>query len=103
MLEIGKFIVKISNIPNSLEKYMALTINERLVSIDSMQFMNSSLDALVKNLWDNDFEYLFKIQEFRSDLLQLVKQKECIHSNIWTVLKSFSMKNYMIGVNFIGL
>ena len=49
MLEIGKFIVKICNIPNSLAKYMALTINERLVFIDSMQFMNSSLDALVKN------------------------------------------------------
>ena len=41
--------------------------------IDSMQFMNSSLDALVKNLPDNDFKYLS--QEFSGDLLKLVKQK----------------------------
>ena len=36
---------------------MAFTINNNLVFIDSMQFMNSSLDALVKNLSDNDFKY----------------------------------------------
>ena len=41
---IGKTDVKISTIPNGLEKYMAFTINEKLVFIDSMQFMNSSLD-----------------------------------------------------------
>ena len=35
--------------------------------------MNSSLDALVKNLTDNYFNYLS--QEFSGDLLQLVKQK----------------------------
>ena len=39
--------------PNGLEKYVAFTINKNLVFIDSMQFMNSSLDALVKNLSDN--------------------------------------------------
>ena len=31
---------------------MAFTINKKLVFIDSMQFMNSSLDSLVKNLSD---------------------------------------------------
>ena len=36
-----------------------------------MQFMNSSLNALVKNVSDNDFNYLS--QEFSSDLLELVK------------------------------
>ena len=44
--ELGKFDVKINVIPNELEKYMA---NKSLVFIDSMQFMNSSLDKLVKN------------------------------------------------------
>ena len=48
-----------------------------------MQFMNSSLDAFVKNLLDNDFKYLS--EEFSGDLLELVKQKgvypyECIDS-----------------------
>ena len=38
-----------------------------------MQFMNSSLDSLVKNLSDNDFKYLS--QEFSGNLLELVKQK----------------------------
>ena len=37
--EIGKFDVKVSVIPNELEKYMAFTINRNLVFIDSMQFM----------------------------------------------------------------
>ena len=38
-----------------------------------MQFMNSSLDALVKNLSNNDFKYLQ--EEFRGDFLELVKRK----------------------------
>ena len=42
--EINKFDVKVSVIPNILEKYMAFTINRNLVFIDSMQFMNSSPD-----------------------------------------------------------
>ena len=45
-------------IPNGLEKYMAFTINRNLAFIDSTQFMNYSLDSLVKNLSDNDFKYL---------------------------------------------
>ena len=40
---IGKFDVKVNAIPNGLEKYMAFAINNNLVFIDSMQFMNSSL------------------------------------------------------------
>ena len=47
--EIDKFDVKVNVIPNGLEKYMAFTINKNLVFIDSMQFTNSCLDALVKN------------------------------------------------------
>ena len=38
-----------------------------------MQFMNSSLDKLVKNLVDKDFKYLVK--EFGSKNLELLKQK----------------------------
>ena len=45
-----RFNVKISVIPNGLEKYMAFSVGKNLVFIDSMQFMNSSLDKLVKNL-----------------------------------------------------
>ena len=38
-----------------------------------MQFMNSSLDSLVKNLSGNDFKYLS--EEFSSEFLKLVKEK----------------------------
>ena len=71
--ELSKFNVKISVIPNGLEKYMALTINKNLVFIDSMQFMNSSFDKLVKNLNDKNFKYLS--EEFSNEQLKLVKEK----------------------------
>ena len=73
MQEIGKFDVKVNVIPNGLEKYMVFTINSKLVFIDGMQFMNSKLDTLVKNLSNNDLKYL--LQEFSRDLSELVKQK----------------------------
>ena len=69
MQELGMFDVKI----NVIEKYMAFTINKNWVFIDSMQVMNSSLDALVINLSDNDFKHLS--QEFSGEFLKLVKQK----------------------------
>ena len=70
--ELDKFDVKISVIPNWLEKYMAFFLNKNLVFIDSMQFINSSLDTLVKKLPHEDFEYL--VEEFSSKNLELLKQ-----------------------------
>ena len=67
------FDVKISVIPNGLEKYMAFFLGRNLVFTDSMQFMNSSLDKLVKNLSDKDFKYL--VEEFGPDNLEILKQK----------------------------
>ena len=52
---------------------MAFFLNKNLVFIDSMQFMNFSLDKLVKNLSDEDFKYL--VEEFGSENLELLKQK----------------------------
>ena len=51
---------------------MVFFLNKNLVFIDSMQFMNSSLDKLVKNL-SNDFKYL--TEEIRFKNLELLKQK----------------------------
>ena len=48
--ELAKFDVKIDVIPNRLEKYMAFILNKNLVFIDSMQFVNSSLEKLVEKL-----------------------------------------------------
>ena len=71
--EISNFYVKVDVIPNGLEKYMAFTINRNLVFIDSVQFMNSSLDYLVKNLVDKDFKYLS--EKFSGKYLKVVKEK----------------------------
>jgi len=46
---------RISCIPNNMEKYMTFSIG-RLQFIASLQFLNASLDELVKNLNKNDFK-----------------------------------------------
>ena len=63
-----------------------------LVFIDSMQFMNSSLKKLVRNLADDDFKYL--TEEFGSKNLKLLKQKVLILMSTWTVLKDLTKKNF---------
>ena len=52
---------------------MAFFLGRNLVFIDSMRFMNSSLDKLVKNLLDEDFKYLVK--EFGFENFKILKQK----------------------------
>ena len=70
--ELSKSDCNIDVIPNGLQKYMSLNLNKKsIVFVDSMLFMNSSLDKLVKNL--NDFKYLSCV--FKGEQLELVKQK----------------------------
>ena len=40
------------------QKKDGIFFNKSLVFIDSMQFINSSLDKLAKNMSDKDFKYL---------------------------------------------
>ena len=56
--ELGKFNFESNVIPNRLEKYMSFNINNKLIFVDSFQFLSSSLDNLVKNLDKDDFKYL---------------------------------------------
>ena len=86
--ELNKFYVKIDVIPNRLEKYMTFLKNKHLVFIDSMQFMNSSLEKLVKNLLDNDFKYL--TEEFGYKDLELCKQKDASLYEYMDSFKRFS-------------
>ena len=72
-IELSKFNCKVSVIPNGLEKYISFTLNINIVFIDSMPFLNSSLDKLVKNLGDDDFKYLSEV--FSGEQLKFVKQK----------------------------
>ena len=86
--EISKSDVKVSVIPNGLEKYMAFTINTNLIFIDSMQFMNSNLDSLIKYFPDNDFKYLS--EEFSGEFLILVKGKGVYPYEYMDSFKKFS-------------
>ena len=74
--------------PNGLEKYMAFTINKNLVFIDSIQFMNSSLNKLVRNLNDKDFKYLS--EEFSGTKLKLVKEKGIYPYKYFNSIKRFN-------------
>ena len=83
-----RFDVKIYVIPNRLENYMAFVINKSLVFNDSVQFMNSVLEKLVKNLSDNDFKY-FTV-EFGSKDLEFLKEKEAYPYEYMASFKKFS-------------
>ena len=82
--------MKTDVIPNRLGKYMAFFLNKNLVFIDSMQFMNPSLEKLVKNLLDNDFKYSTK--KFGSKNLELLKQKGAYPYEYMDSFKRFSEK-----------
>ena len=86
--ELSKFDVKIDVTPNRLEKYMASFLSKNLVFIDSMQFMNSSIEKLVKNLLDGDFKHL--TEEFGSNYLELLKQKDAYPYEYIDSFKRFS-------------
>ena len=58
--ELGKFNCRISIIPNGLQKYVSFSINNNIIFIGSMLFLNGSLDKLAKNLSDEDFKHLSK-------------------------------------------
>ena len=62
------------HIRNNMEKYMAFMLGKHLVFIDSLQFMSSSLDRLVRNLPNDAFKYTS--EEIKNDKkLKLMKQK----------------------------
>ena len=79
--------MKIDLISNRLEKYMAFLLNKNLVFIESMQFMNSSLEKLVKRLSDNDFKYLTEGFGFKK--LKLLKQKDAYPYEYMDSFKKF--------------
>ena len=99
--KVSRFDVKVSVIPNGLEKYMGFAINRNLFFIDSMQFMNSSLNALVKNLSDNDFKYFSK--KFSGEFLKLVKQKGVYPYEYMDRFKKFSENKLPYQSNFLVL
>ena len=59
-----------------------------------MQFMNSSLEKLGKNLSDNGFRYL--TEEFASEYLELLKQKHAYPYEYIDYFKRFNEINCLI-------
>ena len=88
--ELHKFNLKVNVIPNGLEKYMAFFLGKNLVSIESMQFMNFSLDKLVKNLEDKDFKYL--VTAIGSKNIEILKQKGAYPYEYMNSFKRFNEK-----------
>ena len=84
--ELSKIDCKISVIPNGLEKYMSFSLNN-LAFIDSMLFMNSSLDKLIKNLSDSDFKCLSEI--YSGEELELVQKQEIYPYEYMSSFKKF--------------
>ena len=76
-------------------------LNKHLVLIDSMQFMNSSLDKLIKKLSDEDFRYL--VEEFGSKNLELLKQKGDYPYEYMSSFKRFNKKNCLLEKVFMAL
>ena len=65
------------------------------VFIDSMQFINSSLSRLVKNLSGEDFKYL--VEEFGSKNLELLKQKGAYLYEYMNIFERFNEeKKYLL-------
>ena len=55
--------------------------------MDTFQFLNSSLESLIKNLDKDDFKYLG--QEFDNKVVDLVKQKKILSLEYMRKFKKF--------------
>ena len=76
-------------------------MDKNLAFIDSMQFINSSLDKLVKNLSDKDFKYL--VEEFGSENLELLKQKGAYPYEYVNSFEKFSEEKFLLENIFIAI
>ena len=89
MQEIGKFKMNISVIPNNLKKYMAFFLSNNLKFIDSLQFMNDSLEKLAKNITISAMKYTS--QEFQD--VELMKRKGVYLYDYMDSFDKFNDKN----------
>ena len=71
MQKIEKFELNINVILNNLKKYMAFFLEKNFKFIDSLQFMNDSLEKLARNIIISDMKYTS--QEFQN--VKLMKRK----------------------------
>ena len=62
--------MNVNVIPNGMEKYMAFSMGQWLIFIDSFQFMSSSLASLAKSLAPTDFKHLTNEFGERTELMK---------------------------------
>ena len=53
---------------------MSIIVNRKIIFLDSLQFLKTSLDSLASNLEDADRKYL--LSEFPTERQELLKNKE---------------------------
>ena len=68
---------KIEVIPKSIGKYMSIKVNKNIVFLNSMQFLNASLNTLAKNLTNSDF--IYSKSEFPNIDIEEIRRKIIIH------------------------
>ena len=69
-------------------------LGKSLVFIDSIQFINSSLDKLVKNLSDEDFNYL--VGKFGSKLIRSTEQlflEKSFQMDIFCIISTYTFSS----------
>ena len=72
------------------KKVHGIFLNRNLVFIDSMEYLNSGLDKLVKHLSGEDSKHL--VEEFGSKDLKLLKQKGAYPYEYMNTFKKFNEK-----------
>ena len=80
---------------------MAFFEGKNLVFIDSMQFMNSNLDKLVKNLSNKDFKYL--VEEFGYKNLGHLKEKGACPYEYMNSFERFNEEKLPARKHFLAL
>ena len=99
-LILGKIDLKINVIRNGLEKYMGLSVNNKLRFIQSFHFLSFSLDSLVKNLVKDTFRYLSQEFDVKKHTWIFRKIGRRTFRKIWPYIKINCMSERLIFQKF---
>ena len=95
--ELNKFDCKISVVQNGLQKYMSFSVNN-LIFIESVAFLNSSLNKLVKNLGYKDLKSVSEV--FTGEKLELAKKKGICPYEYLDSFKKLKKLSYVTLIKF---
>ena len=81
--KIGNHFLKIDCIAKTSEKYSTITLEEKIRFIDSINFLPSSLDTLVKNTATKDFNIFHKCSNPLGKLYDKEKDKDLLRKGVF--------------------